>query len=64
MKHDKGEALKMRRAVFHLLEKLHAESNEDGGIHWAECDALVEAMGWESWDAWRAWEYQRVEAEP
>lgn len=43
------------RAAFRLLRKFHCETAcGRGGMHWAECDALVDAFGWVSWEAWVA----------
>jgi len=48
---DYGDRLE--EAAFRLLRKFHIETDcgEDGD-HWAECDNLVDAVGWISWMAW------------
>ena len=42
-------------AAYRLLRKFHLETKcgKRNGDHWAECDALVDAFGWESWEAWQ-----------
>ena len=42
-------------AAYRLLQKFHLETKcgRRNGDHWAECDALVDAFGWESWEAWQ-----------
>lgn len=40
--------------AYRLLQKFHQETDcGEGGDHWAECDALVDAFGWVSWEAWK-----------
>ena len=45
---------RLEPAVFRLLQKFHIETDcGRDGDHWAECDALVDAVGWLSWEVWR-----------
>ena len=39
-------------AAFRLLSKFHIETDCGQPDHWAECSALVDALGWVSWEAW------------
>jgi hypothetical protein len=56
-RHNKAEddpaVVLLFRPLYRLLVKFHRET-ECGrdGLHWAECDALCSAFGWESWDEW------------
>lgn len=40
-------------AAHRLLLKFHSETEcGQDGLHWAECDALADAFGYDSWDIW------------
>jgi hypothetical protein len=50
----RGELTHLQLAPYRLLRKFHTETDcgaeAMGGDHWAECEALVDALGLESWD--------------
>jgi hypothetical protein len=45
----------VEEAAFRLLWKFHRETDcGRDGMHWAECERLIDALGWESWEVWCA----------
>ncbi len=48
---DRAAALE--NAAYGALRKFHRESDcGKDGVHWAECERLVDEVGWESWETW------------
>lgn len=39
-------------ATFRLMQKFHRATECGRPEHWAECEALADAYGWESWEDW------------
>ena len=52
---DRERLADVEEAAFRLLQKFHRETVcGRRGDHWAECEALVDVLGWESWEVWSA----------
>ncbi len=55
---DQERLAEVEEAAFRLLHKFHRETDCGRGAvrgdHWAECDRLVDALGWDSWEVWCA----------
>ena len=50
---DEERRVLVEESVYRLLVKFHNETEcGEGGDHWAECEALVDAIGWVSWEVW------------
>jgi hypothetical protein len=50
---DRDALDELEKAVFGLLYKFHVETDCGKPEHWAECERLVEQVGWINWETWR-----------
>jgi hypothetical protein len=51
---DEGEEARVaiEVAAFRLLAKFHRETDCGRPYHWAECERLADAFGYDSWPVW------------